>query len=215
MLNLSISELIITIPAILVGLTIHELSHAYAALLLGDDTPRRLGRLTLNPIKHVDPLGFILLIVAGFGWAKPVVINRENLKHPGRDDTLIALAGPVSNFVFAILLVIALKAVFVFAPFRSTESIETTFTVFTTFIALNIVLAIFNLLPIPPLDGSHAILNLLSLKNRAVSAVYFKYGSYALIALVVIDRFTSVDLLPIGPIMSSVVNGLFSFFSVY
>jgi Zn-dependent protease len=214
-MNLSFSELLITIPAVLVGLTIHELSHAYAALLLGDDTPKRLGRLTLNPIKHVDPLGFILLIVAGFGWAKPVVINRENLKHPGRDDSLIALAGPGSNLVFAILLVIVLKAAFSFVPFRSAESIEITFSVFSSFIAINIVLAIFNLLPIPPLDGSHVILNLLSLRSHAASAVYFKYGSYALIALVVIDRFTRVDLLPIGRIMISVVNGLFKFFSVY
>ena len=215
MLNLSISELAVTIPAILIGLTIHELSHSYAALLLGDDTPKKLGRLTLNPLKHIDPIGFILLVIAGFGWAKPVVINRKNLKHPRRDDVLISLAGPASNFVFAILLVIVLKLVFTIIPFGQETSIELTFSVFTTFIAINIVLALFNILPIPPLDGSHVILNLLSLKSDSISAAYFRYGSYALIVIVVIDRITSVELLPIGSVMISITGGLFRLFSVF
>jgi len=145
LLNLSFSELLTIIPAILIGLTIHELSHSYVALLLGDDTPKRLGRLTLNPIKHIDPIGFILLLIAGFGWAKPVSINRENLKHPRRDDILISLAGPVSNLFFAIFLVILLKVVILVVPFRSASTFDLILSVFISFLAINIVLAIFNL----------------------------------------------------------------------
>lgn len=215
MLNLSFSELLTIIPAILIGLTIHELSHSYVALLLGDDTPKRLGRLTLNPIKHIDPIGFILLLIAGFGWAKPVSINRENLKYPRRDDILISLAGPVSNLFFAIFLVILLKVVILVVPFRSASTFDLILSVFISFLTINIVLAIFNLLPIPPLDGSHVILNLLSLKSRSISATYFKYGSIALIVIVVLDRFTDVDLLPIGRVMISIVDGLFRLFSVF
>jgi len=215
LLNLSFSELLTIIPAILIGLTIHELSHSYVALLLGDDTPKRLGRLTLNPIKHIDPIGFILLLIAGFGWAKPVSINRENLKYPRRDDILISLAGPVSNLFFAIFLVILLKVVILVVPFRSASTFDLILSVFISFLAINIVLAIFNLLPIPPLDGSHVILNLLSLKSRSISATYFKYGSIALIVIVVLDRFTDVDLLPIGRVMISIVDGLFRLFSVF
>lgn len=215
MFNLSFSELLKTIPAILIGLTVHELSHSYVALLLGDDTPKRLGRLTLNPIKHIDPIGFILLLIAGFGWAKPVSINRENLKHPRRDDILISLAGPVSNLLFAILLVILLKVVILVVPFRSASTFDLIFSVFISFLAINIVLAIFNLLPIPPLDGSHLISNLLSLKSYSISATYFKYGSIALIVIVVLDRVTDVDLLPIGRAVESIIISLLRLFSVF
>src|SRR5512136_2568000 len=109
MLNLSLKELLQVLPAVLLGLTIHELAHAFIALKLGDDTPKLLGRLTINPIKHIDPIGFILLLVAGFGWAKPVIINRQNLKRPVRDDILIAVAGPLANLLLASVLVAALK----------------------------------------------------------------------------------------------------------
>ena len=171
--------------------------------------------MTLNPIKHIDPIGFILLLIAGFGWAKPVSINRENLKRPRRDDILISLAGPVSNLFFAIFLVILLKVVILVVPFRSASTFDLILSAFISFLAINIVLAIFNLLPIPPLDGSHVILNLLSLKSRSISSIYFKYGSIALIVIVVLDRFTDVDLLPIGRVMISLVDGLFRLFSVF
>ncbi len=215
MLNLSFAELLRIVPAILVGLTVHELAHSYVALLLGDDTPKRLGRLTLNPIKHIDPIGFILLLVAGFGWAKPVRINRENLKHPRRDDILIALAGPLSNLLFAVMIVILLKVVILAIPFKSAGAFESVFSVFFSFLFINIALAIFNLLPIPPLDGSHVISNLLSLKSYTVSATYFRYGSIALLLLVILDRVTEIDLLPVGRVVEYSVIRLLSLFSVF
>ena len=97
MLGLDIRQIIIIVPTILIALTIHELAHAAASLAFGDDTAKLQGRITLNPLKHIDPIGFLFIILAGFGWAKPVVFTREKLKHPVRDEILIAYAGPVSG----------------------------------------------------------------------------------------------------------------------
>ena len=200
MFDLSLEELLKVVPAVLFGLTVHELAHAWAALRLGDDTPRLMGRLTLNPLKHVDLIGFIMLVVAGFGWAKPVMINRANLKKPVRDDILIAMAGPLSNLLCAVLLVFLLKLV-VLVPFRSGSAFQTVTSVFLVFIAINVSLGLFNLLPIPPLDGSHLVTNMLSLKSAAGAAVYFKYGSFALLALIVLERMLKIDILPIDRVV--------------
>lgn len=214
MLNLSLAELAKIIPAILIGLTVHELSHSLVALLLGDDTPRRLGRITLNPIKHIDPFGFILLLIAGFGWAKPVLINRENLKNPRRDDTLIALAGPAANFLFAVLLVLLMKAALRFIPHAAVGTLDLVFSILITFLMINIALGVFNLLPIPPLDGSHLVSNLLSLKSYRISDHFYRYGSLALVVIVVLDRLTEIDLLPIGIIVEAIALAMLRFFSV-
>ena len=200
MFDLSLEELLKVVPAVLFGLTVHELAHAWAALRLGDDTPRLMGRLTLNPLKHVDLIGFIMLVVAGFGWAKPVMINRANLKKPVRDDILIAMAGPLSNLLCAVLLVFLLKLV-VLVPFRSGSAFQTVTSVFLVFMAINVSLGLFNLLPIPPLDGSHLVTNMLSLKSAAGAAVYFKYGSFALLALIVLERMLKIDILPIDRVV--------------
>jgi len=206
MFGLSPQELLRIIPAILIGLTVHELAHAWVALRLGDDTPRLMGRLTWNPLKHVDLFGFIMLLVAGFGWAKPVMINRANLKNPVRDDILIALAGPLSNLVCSLLLVVLLKGVVELVPFGSRDSFQAVTSVFLVFIAINVSLGLFNLLPIPPLDGSHVVGNLLSGKSATAAAVYFRYGSYALLALILLERILKVEILPVGRAVSWVVR---------
>jgi Zn-dependent protease len=208
MLDLSIAEILQVVPAVLIGLTIHELSHAFVALRLGDDTPKALGRLTINPIKHIDPLGFILLVVAGFGWAKPVVINRAKLKKPVRDDILIALAGPFSNLIFAVVLVFLLKAVLALTRFPAKATSDAVVSVFVVFAAINVSLGLFNLLPIPPLDGSHAITSLLSLKSASGAALFFKYGSFALLGIIVLERMVNVDILPIGRAVRAIVMAL-------
>jgi Zn-dependent protease len=193
------------IPAILIGLTVHELAHAFIALRLGDDTAKQLGRVTLNPLKHIDPVGFIMLLVAGFGWAKPVLVDRTKLKNPARDDVLIALAGPVANLLLAVVLVLLLRVVLFLVPFRSERTFNLVVGNFLAWITINVSLGFFNLLPIPPLDGSHVILNLLSSKNTATASLYFRYGSFALLAIIVIERLAKVDILPIGRMVNSAV----------
>ena len=205
MLGLSLQDLLKIVPAILIALTVHELAHAWVALRLGDDTPRLMGRVSWNPLKHIDPVGFLMLVVAGFGWAKPVMINRANLKKPVRDDILIALAGPLSNLAFSLLLVVALKAVVALVPFGSRSVFETVTSVFLAFIAINVSLGLFNLLPIPPLDGSHVVSNLLAGKTAAGAAVYFRYGSFALLALILLERVLHKEILPIGRAVNWVV----------
>ena len=193
------------IPAILIGLTVHELAHAFIALRLGDDTAKQLGRVTLNPLKHIDPVGFIMLLVAGFGWAKPVLVDRTKLKNPARDDVLIALAGPVANLLLGVVLVLLLRVVLFLVPFRSERTFNLVVGNFLAWITINVSLGFFNLLPIPPLDGSHVILNLLSSKNTATASLYFRYGSFALLAIIVIERLAKVDILPIGRMVNSAV----------
>lgn len=205
MFGLSLPDILRIVPAILIGLTIHELAHAYIALRLGDNTAQQLGRITLNPIKHIDPIGFIMLLVAGFGWAKPVVIDRSKLKKPARDDILIAMAGPLSNLLFALVLVAVLKAVISFVPLRTETAFRSVLLIFLALISTNVSLGLFNLLPLPPLDGSHLILNLLSRKSTAGAALFFRYGSYALLAIVLIERFAKIDILPIGRMVNAVV----------
>jgi Zn-dependent protease len=206
MFGLSPQELLKVIPAILAGLTVHELAHAWVALRLGDDTPRLMGRVSWNPLKHIDPIGFIMLVVAGFGWAKPVMINRANLKNPVRDDILIALAGPLSNLALSLLLAVALKAVVALVPFGARGIFEIVTSTFLVFIAMNVSLGLFNLLPIPPLDGSHVVGNLLAGKSAAGAAVYFRYGSYALLALILLERVLHAEILPVGRAVGWVVR---------
>jgi Zn-dependent protease len=204
MLDLSLEQLARIIPAVLVGLTVHELAHAWVAVSLGDETPRLMGRLTLNPIKHIDPIGALLLLVAGFGWAKPVIINRENLKHPVRDDLMISLAGPFSNFVLAFFLALAFRVVLLAVSFPTRDALEAVYLTFVVFIWINVGLGIFNLLPIPPLDGSHLFSSLLDLRSPRAGAAYRRYGSLALLGIILLDRASGADLLPIGGAIEAV-----------
>ena len=150
-------EVIAGLPGLVIAMTIHEYSHARVAYALGDYTPRLQGRLTLNPVAHVDPIGLLMLFIVHFGWAKPVQINPMNFSNPRRDDILVSLAGPASNLItaFIALIILVLMAKIDF-PFT-----EGVLMVFKLIIIYNINFAIFNMLPIPPLDGSHILRNLL------------------------------------------------------
>jgi Zn-dependent protease len=150
-------ELIISAPAILFGLTIHEFSHGYAAFILGDPTAKQSGRLTLNPLKHLDPLGTILLFLpwTRFGWAKPVPINPNNFKNPLRDLAISALAGPISNFLAAIFAGIVARIL------TAADVNGFAWKLTSYFVIINLILCFFNLIPLPPLDGSRLIYYLL------------------------------------------------------
>lgn len=152
-------ELIIIFPSVLIALSFHECAHGFAAYKLGDPTAKYFGRLTLNPIRHIDPIGAICMLIAHFGWAKPVPIDITNFKHPKRDLAISALAGPLSNIFlgfigcFVYVLTVNLLPNQVESQFAY-EMIRILVTFLYYFAWLNISLALFNLLPIPPLDGS-------------------------------------------------------------
>jgi Zn-dependent protease len=207
--GMTLQQLIQFVIIVLVSLTVHEFAHAFVAISLGDETPRKMGRLTLNPLAHIDPIGFILLVVVHFGWAKPVVFNPANLKNPRRDEILIAIAGPVSNLLFAFL------GVFIVWAERATHvlvqeaSLHTFQGFMVSFVALNVGLAVFNMIPIPPLDGSHLVTVFLRKVNASLAATYFRYGSYALLAVIVFQLVTRIEILPISRLIFAIAAALF------
>lgn len=147
------------LPGIIIGLTLHEFSHACTANALGDHTPKNQGRLTLNPLKHIDPLGFILLLIVQFGWARPVETRPMNFKDPKRDSMIVALAGPLANIFIAFLTAFILRFS-VKIPYGPTVLQGILWGV----IEMNVLLFVLNLLPIPPLDGSKILLGILPSK---------------------------------------------------
>ena len=167
---------------ILICLTIHELAHGAAALALGDDTAKRMGRLTLNPIKHIDPIGFLMLLVVRFGWAKPVPVDMRNFRHPKFGMAVVALAGPVSNFLLAAL--ILLFQVPIVRLLQGGDGIGYLVGDMLRMTALiSVFLGVFNLLPIPPLDGSKVVFSLLPDAQHSWLMRYERYGFFLLIAL--------------------------------
>ena len=158
--------LLLTLPGVIVAITFHEFAHAWMADKLGDDTPRNQGRLNLNPLSHIDPFGFIMLVFAHFGWGKPVEINPRNFnrdKSMSAQEAMVAVAGPVMNLIIAIVLSIVLYALGVFYPvFLITNSSGIILNVILQMaIVVNIGLGVFNLVPVPPLDGSKILMHFL------------------------------------------------------
>lgn len=186
------------LPGIVIGLTIHEFSHALIANRCGDSTSGDQGRITLNPLKHIDPFGFLMLFVVGFGWAKPVQFNEQNLNNPRTDVMKIAAAGPLSNALLAMILSIILV---LFSGIHSAELIKRYSIVWEIFmyaIFINWGLFIFNLIPLPPLDGSHILFNPLR-KHPRLYDILYRYGTWTLFGLVLVSILTKKNLLPISP----------------
>ena len=147
-----LSTIIARVIVLIIAFTIHELAHAVTADYLGDPTPRRMGRITLNPLKHLDPIGTLLLIIAGFGWAKPVMVNPMNMRgNPRTSMAIVAAAGPLSNIIMATLAALFFRLGLV--SFSQGGAFSASF-LLSEFIWINLILAFFNLIPIPPLDGS-------------------------------------------------------------
>lgn len=208
MLNRSLTDILIIVPVILVSLTIHELAHASVSLLLGDDTAKRAGRVTLNPLRHVDPLGFLMLVVVGFGWAKPVVFDPTKLRKRVRDEILVSFAGPLSNLLLAMVAAVVLRLIVLSETLTASPAYETVINIAVTFCVINIALAVFNSLPIPPLDGSHLYTSFLSERNAALSATVTRYGVGLLLILIVLNRVVDVNLLPIGPAINAIYEAM-------
>lgn len=207
---LGITTTLLSIPIILIALTVHEVSHGYAAYKLGDPTARNLGRLSLNPLKHLDPIGALCMLIAGFGWAKPVPINTRYFKNPRSGMALSALAGPVSNFVMGFIGVI-LQAVFVKifnaippATEQMTYVYQITLIFFSMFTSMNVGLGLFNLLPCPPLDGSRIFYVFLPPKYYFGVMKYEQYISIAIMILLITDVLDT----PLNWLLSHIINGM-------
>ena len=207
--NGSLLSTLFALPAVLVAITFHEYAHGWMADKLGDETPRMQGRLTLNPLAHLDPAGFILLLFAGFGWGKPVQIDTRNFNRnvsETKGETLVAIAGPVMNFILSIVFAILLG---VFLKFTSTDFLASSigqviFVLIQECIIINIGLGVFNLLPLPPLDGSKIFLNLFSYNARRWIIEHERFFYYAFLIIWI----TGIASIIIAPIISSLYNGL-------
>lgn len=197
-------ELALLIPAFLIAVTVHELAHGVVADRLGDPTARLQGRLTLNPLPHIDPLGAVAFLLAGFGWAKPVPVNASNLRHPRRDMAWIAAAGPLSNFVIAFLGLLALVLVrrTVELPFFA----EPLGAILQAVFRFNVALGIFNLIPLPPLDGGHFLPYFLPRGSWSVIHQLEQYGPFILLLLVMSGATRYI----VGPVFQVVVSGYLS-----
>ena len=178
----SLESILLRLAAVFLCLTIHETCHGLAAYALGDPTAKRAHRLSLNPLRHIDWIGFVMMIVAGFGWAKPVPVNPNYFKKPKQGMAITALAGPVSNFVLALLLLLAARLVYLRALATGTLP-ETLFTFLVNTASLSVGLGLFNLVPVPPLDGSKVVAVLLP--DRAYNWL-MRYEQFGMVLLVII-----------------------------
>ena len=205
MINFLIDKLLI-LPGILIGLSVHEFAHSYVAYKLGDDSQRYQGRLTLDPLKHIDPMGFIFLLLCGFGWAKPVMINSRVFKKPRRDDSLVSVAGPMMNLITAVIFTAVLGIVYYVALSTgviNNQAIQILIEIIQNVMIINLSLMAFNLIPIPPLDGHHIFGNIFGAK---VWNFYYKYADVLRVALMLMIIVGAT-----GRILSPIVSGIFRF----
>ena len=194
--------IILLIPALVFSLSFHEFAHAWMAYRLGDNTAARLGRLTLNPMSHLDPIGSLALFLMGFGWAKPVPVDSRYLENPEYDMVKVAAAGPISNIILAVVAAVALRLLF--STDLLTENIKTFLIIF---MQINITLAVFNLLPVSPLDGSQILAPFLE-KYFGPDVVWKMqvYGPRFLFFIIIFSMVTDIH------IFSFIINPIFNLF---
>lgn len=211
---------VISIPGILIAITFHEFAHAFAADKLGDDTPRRQGRLSLNPFTHLDLFGTIMLVFAGFGWGKPVEINPRNFNRDislNKAEAIVAAAGPIMNFIVAILFEIVLCLMIKFVPdlyvvggdiFATSEMWRVVAQIVMSIISINIGLGVFNLIPLPPLDGSKILSGFLPYNARNWLDSHSQIFELIFIALWIVGILSLI----ISPLISIINNGIMNLF---
>ena len=200
---MNLNNLIISIPAILYALTIHEYFHGWTANKFGDPTARLQGRLTLNPLAHIDILGALCFVFAHFGWGKPVPVNPNNFKNPRRDNMIVSFAGPGSNFVSAFLFGV------IFQILRSTSFIPINMSafllnLFLTGIVINLSLAFFNMIPLFPLDCSHILEGLLPYRMAVKYKEIERYSPFILLGLIIMGNYAGISVL--GRILSPPIH---------
>ena len=210
-MNMTLERLLYSAPAILIAMVLHELSHGYVSYRLGDPTPKQTGRLTLNPLKHLDLFGSLCLLFVGFGWAKPVQINPRYYKNPKQGTVLVSLAGPLMNFLLAFIgsffISMIVRIVGESIPFETRFGYQA-FTYLWEFLyyfmLLNIGLGVFNLIPFPPLDGSKILLAVLPDRLYFKWMKYERYGQLILMALLYFGFLNT----PLHFLRTAVYNGM-------
>lgn len=210
-LAFSLGEIPYVVITLMIAFTVHEFAHAYVAYKFGDPTAKNQGRLTLNPMQHLDPIGTILIFIAGFGWARPVPVNRFFFKNPRLAGISVSIAGPISNLIMASLGFLIWYAMVGMGVAAGLPAFVPEF--FNVFIHLNLVLFIFNLIPLPPLDGYRIVEDLMPKSIRPKLTQYEAYGSVIFLILVItpLDQYT---IQPIFRVLLPIVsNGLGDFFS--
>ena len=200
--NIDSQIIVLLIPALVFSLSFHEFAHAWMAYRLGDSTAARMGRLTLNPMSHLDPIGSLALLLMGFGWAKPVPVDPRYLKNPRQDMVKVAAAGPISNIILAIIAALVLRLLF--DSDLLSNSVKTFFIIF---MQINITLAVFNLLPVSPLDGSQIMSPFLE-KQFGPDIVWKMqvYGPRVLFIIIIISMVTDIH------IFSFIITPIFNLF---
>lgn len=194
--NINLQDIIIRTIAVLVAIIPHEMAHGYAAYLCGDETAKNDGRLSLNPLHHLDPIGTICLIFFKFGWAKPVMINPNNFRDRKKGTFFVSIAGVLTNFILAIISVTIMKHI------RLNDFV---FELFMNIFWFNIVLGVFNLIPIPPLDGSKLLFSFLPPKYEYYLIKYEKYGYILLLLLIMTDNLDKI-LIPMVNFMINLIG---------
>ncbi len=204
-----ISKISVMLVPALLAIILHEVAHGYVAEKFGDPTARLLGRLTLNPLRHLDPIGTLAIFVFGFGWARPVPVNAGNFRRPRRDMIWVALAGPVTNLLLAVCSVLLLKLLSLVETYQLFE--QATFVQFANPLRLmagfslyiNVLLGVFNLVPVPPLDGGRILTGILPEKQALLVSRLEPFGFVLIVFLVF---FTSLWSLVLSPIISGLVT---------
>lgn len=198
-----------SLPALLISLSVHEFFHAYTAYKLGDTTQKLRGRLTLDPFSHLDAYGFMSIAIFGFGWGKPVIVDDTKFKNRRRDNMLVAIAGPLSNLVLALLFTLLFKVMYetnLFSLYNlNTQVGHSIFTMMYIAISFNIIFAVFNMLPIPPFDGSRLLFYILPVKYEKIMYTFQKY-SFLIILILFMTRMDEFITVPIYNFFMNIIS---------
>jgi len=208
-ISLDPSVQILLIPVLIFALSFHEYAHAWAAYRLGDPTASAMGRLTLNPMAHLDPFGAIALYLIGFGWAKPVPVDYRYLQNPKQDMLWIALAGPASNFAMALISGLLLRFLWTTGMISGGSALTM---VLVMSLKINLMLGLFNFLPIPPLDGSKILAGLIPNRHQNILYNMELYGPKILFAIILIGMVTRVSI--IGTVIRPFINFFMKIFTL-
>lgn len=192
MFGLDLERVILMAPGFLLGITVHEFAHGYIAYRLGDPTAYHADRLNFNPLKHLDPFGTLAFLFIKFGWAKPVPVNLANLSNPRRDNVWIALAGPASNLLIAITFGILFRIFNLILPYGDVTGVFLSLLLHT--VIINLMLMMFNLMPIPPLDGFHILEGLVSREMSYKLQTFERYGSMILFGIIMISLIGGINI---------------------